>query len=192
VLQTTQLGRATPHFLTGVGFVLPIPSILHRGEIKHPWDAFLSLKFAPATSQAFSGYVLGGSYSLTQAFAILCGFALTPFNEPSPGFRAAAAQVVSQNQNLPIYQRFNPNDLLQNKPNAFDGFPIFVQGPTGPTATRVFPGNPTAVHYHGGVVVGVSVTISVKKMLTGEGGKKTKNDADSADKSGSKAAKNQQ
>jgi hypothetical protein len=167
VLQSTQLGRATPQFLAGVGFVLPFPKVRHFGNVRRPWDAFLSLKFAPSSSQAFSGYVLGGTYSLTHVFSILCGFSLTPFNETSPGFRVAAAQVVAQNQNVPFYQRYNPNDLLQNKPNAFDGFPLFVQGPTGPTTTQVFPGSPTTIHYHGGVVIGVSVSASLKGLFTG-------------------------
>jgi len=168
-LKSSNLGRATPQLLTGAAFRLPF------GDFKswtnrfgaHPWYAFLSLKFSPQSSQTLNGYALGGSFKLAPAFSILAGYSLTPIQEPSPGFRAAAAQVVQLNPNVPVYQRFNPAAMLANAENAFDGFPLDVQSATGPTGTRVFAGDPTVVHYHGGFIIGVAIPISLKAGLGG-------------------------
>jgi len=171
VLETTNLGRATPQLLTGAAFRLPFGNFgrrLSRRIGPRPWYAFLSLKFSPDSSQTFSGYVIGGSYKLSNAFSLLGGYALTPIQEPSPGFRGAAAQIVSQNPGVPIYQRFNVNDLQHNTLDAFDGFPLFVQSATGPTTTRLFAGDPTVVHYHGGFIIGVAIPISLKTQLGGK------------------------
>lgn len=172
VLETTNLGRATPQLLTGGAFRLPFGNF-SKGATKRfgqrPWYAFLSLKFSPQSSQTFSGYVLGGSYKLSKLFSVLAGYSLTPIQEPSPGFRSAAVQVVTQNPTVPIYQRFNTTALQQNSLNAYDGFPLFVQTPAGPTTTRVFDGDPTVVHYHGGFVIGVAIPISLQAQLGGGG-----------------------
>jgi hypothetical protein len=122
-------------------------------------------------SPASDGYVVGMSYKFNKAFAGLAGYALTPVQEPSPGFRAAAIQLVSQNPGVPAYQRFNVSDLERNSRNAYDGFPLFVQTAAGPTTTRVFVGDPTVVHYHGGFVIGVAIPISLRPALTGGQGK---------------------
>lgn len=170
VLQTTNLGRATPQLLTGAAFRLPFGNFSEGTKKRigrRPWFAFLSLKFSPESSQTFSGYVIGGSYKVVPAFSILAGYSLTPIQEPSPGFRTAAVQIVQQNSSLPVYQRFNVNAMLRNESNAFDGFPLLVQNAAGPTATRVFEGNPTVVHYHGGFVIGVAIPISLKTVLGG-------------------------
>jgi hypothetical protein len=49
---------------------------------------------------------------------------------------------------------FDPNAMLDNAPNAFDGFPV-----TDPTGKLIYAGNPLTVHYHGGLVLGVSIPI---------------------------------
>lgn len=173
VFDVSNVGRATPQLLTGGAFKLPFGNFSKRIGVAQPWYSFVSLKFAPDSSQTFSGYVVGGSYKISKSLAFLAGFALTPVNEPSPGFRAAAVQAVSQNPNVPIYQRFNLNALQSNSQNAFDGFPTFAQTSTGPTTTRLFNGNPTVTHYRGGLVIGVSIPISLKAQLSG--GQKSSN-----------------
>jgi hypothetical protein len=170
VLETTNLGRATPQLLTGAAFRLPFGNFSQGARERfgpRPWYAFLSLKFSPESSQTFSGYVIGGSYKLAKSFSLLAGYALTPIQEPSPGFRAAAVQVVSQNPAIPVYQRFNVNALQSNSLSAYDGFPLFVQTASGPTTTHVFDGDPTVVHYHGGFIIGVAIPISLKTQLGG-------------------------
>src|SRR5258708_403016 len=170
VLATTNLGRATPQLLTGASFRLPFGNLSKGAKRRigpRPWYAFLSLKFSPESSQTFSGYVIGGSYKLSKSFAFLAGYALTPIQEHSPGFRSAAVQVVNQNPTVPIYQRFDANALQHNSPNAYDGFPLFVQNASGPTTTRVFAGDPTGVHYHGGLIICVPIPISLKTQLAG-------------------------
>ena len=167
LLETTNLGRATPQLLTGAAFRLPFGNF--KGATRrfgpHPWYAFLSLKFSPQSSQTFSGYVVGGSYKLNKTFGVLAGYALTPVQEPSPGFRSAAVQVVVQNPTVPIYQRFDASALQHNSLNAYDGFPLFVQNASGPTSKPVFDGDPTVVHYHGAFIIGVSIPISLKTQL---------------------------
>jgi hypothetical protein len=121
---------------------------------KRPWNAFVSLKFEPGSSQTISGYVFGASYSLTKYLNALVGFALTPVNEPAPGFRTTASQYVAAQQKLGLYLNFNPTAMLNNSPNTFDGFPV-----TNSTGQLIYSGNPLTVHYHGGAVFGVSIPI---------------------------------
>ena len=49
---------------------------------------------------------------------------------------------------------FNPTAMLNNSPNAFDGFPV-----TNSMGQLIYSGNPLTVHYHGGAVFGVSIPI---------------------------------
>ncbi len=121
---------------------------------KRPWNAFVSVKFAPGSSQTINGFVVGASYSLTKYLSALVGFALTPINEPAPGFRTTAAQFVIAQQKQGQYLNFDPNAMLSNQRNAFDGFPV-----TDPTGKLIYSGNPLTVHYHGGAVFGVSIPI---------------------------------
>jgi len=121
---------------------------------KRPWNAFVSVKFAPGSSQTINGFVVGASYSLTKYLSALVGFSLTPINEPAPGFRTTAAQFVIAQQKLGQYMNFDPNAMLANSRNAFDGFPV-----TDPNGKLLYSGNPLTVHYHGGAVFGVSIPI---------------------------------
>jgi hypothetical protein len=121
---------------------------------KRPWNAFVSVKFAPGASQTINGFVFGASYSLTKYLSALVGFSLTPINEPSPGFRTTAAQFVTAQQKLGQDLNFNPAAMLSNSANAFDGFPV-----TDPSGKLIYTGNPLTVHYHGGAVFGVSIPI---------------------------------
>jgi len=135
------------------------------GEIwqRNPWNAFLTLKFAPGASNPINGYVLGGSFSLAHYLDFLVGFALTPVSEPAPGFRSVAAQFVTTEQKKGLYLNFNPTAMLNNGQNAFDGFPT-----TNPaTGALLYPGNPLATHYRGGVVIGVSIPIAFSAFLKG-------------------------
>jgi len=62
-----------------------------------PWEVFLSIRFAPASDQTINGFVLGGGYKITKYLALMVGYSVTPTDEPSPGFRVAAAQIVAAN-----------------------------------------------------------------------------------------------
>jgi hypothetical protein len=171
VIHTTNLGSATPQLLTGVAFRSHVPSLTFRWHgwgicdppkedecaeawKVRPWSGFVSLKFAPGSSQILNGYVIGGTYSITKHLDALIGFALTPVNEASPGFRVAASQFVANQQKLGLDLNFDPNAMLANKRNAFDGFPV-----TDPTGKLIYQGNPLTVHYRGGAVFGVSFPI---------------------------------
>jgi hypothetical protein len=158
VLHSNNIGRATPQFLTGVSFRSKIPNVKwFSGKEtwqQRPWNAFVSVKFAPNTSQTINGFVFGASYSATKYMNILVGYSLTPINEPSPGFRQTAAQFVTAQQKQQLDLQFDPNAMLKNTPNAFDGFPV-----TDPTGKLIYAGDPLTVHYRGGVLLGVSIPI---------------------------------
>ena len=112
------------------------------------------MKFSPGSSQVLNGYVIGGSYAIAHYLNALIGFALTPVNEPAPGFRVTASQFVASQQKQGQYLNFNPVNMLNNAQNAFDGFPV-----TDPTGKLIYQGNPLTVYYRGGVIFGVSIPI---------------------------------
>jgi hypothetical protein len=178
VVRASGLGHATPQLLTGVSFRSHVPNFIRRYRVKpedrlkcddsasttekcpvalwqrRPWSAFVSLKFSPGSSQVLNGYVIGGSYAITRYLNALIGFALTPVNEPAPGFRIAASQFVANQQKQGQYLNFDPTKMLNNDLNAFDGFSV-----VDPTGKLIYQGNPLTVHYRGGVVFGVSIPI---------------------------------
>jgi len=130
-----------------------------------PWEAFLSIRFAPSSEQTISGFVLGGGYRITKYFSVLVGYSVTPFEEPSPGFRVAAAQIVSANPTISPYNRYTTSDLLQNKPGAFDGFPLFVYNASGVTTTKLFPTSPTLTHHRSGIYFGVGIPLNLTALF---------------------------
>jgi hypothetical protein len=185
VIHSNNIGKATPQFLAGVAFRSHLQNVLHRYRgctwdpnpqekektdasrskeppdcygiepwQKRPWSGFVSVKFSPSASQSVNGFVFGATYAVTKYLNALIGFSLTPINEPAPGFRIAAAQLVKREQQQGLLQNFDPNAMLNNAPNAFDGFPV-----TDPTGKLIYAGNPLTVHYHGGLVLGVSIPI---------------------------------
>jgi len=187
------VGRKTPEILLGGGFILPwrgaggwiereycgtkdaeaanqSPSddckIGGTYRNYRPWQTFLSIRFAPGTDQTINGFVVGGGYRLTKYFSLLIGYSVTPVEEPSPGFRVAAASVVSANPTIAPYNRYNAADLLSNKPGAFDGFPLFVYGPNGVTTAKLFPNPPTVTHHRSGIYFGVGIPLDLKGLFT--------------------------
>lgn len=170
VLNAKNLGHSSPQFLAGVAFRTQVPNFpifCDKSTTckdvwrQRPFSAFLSIKFAPNSSEVLNGYVLGGSYSFAHHLDALIGFALSKSNEPSPGFRKVAAQVVREGQPKGLYTTFDPVAMEQNKDNAFDGFPLTnVQ-----TGALIYQGNALATHYRGGVVFGVSFPISFKSIF---------------------------
>jgi hypothetical protein len=72
-----------------------------------PWEAFLSIRFAPASDQTINGFVVGGGYRITKFLSMVIGYSVTPVDEPSLGFRVAAAQTASANSTIFPYSRYN-------------------------------------------------------------------------------------
>lgn len=128
---------------------------------RRPWEAFISLKFSPQSSQTLNGYVLGGSYAFAHYIDAMIGFALSPINEPAPGFRIAASNFVTQQQKSGLDLNFNPTSMLNNSRNAFDGFPL-----TDTTGKLIYTGNALEIDYRGGVVFGVSVPINFGALFS--------------------------
>ncbi len=188
----TNVGRKTPEILLGGGFILPwqkgggwiersycgpngakippgeIPSDCKPGgayKNYRPYEVFLSIRFSPATDQTLNGFVAGVGYRITKYLSLLIGYSVTPVAEPSPGFRVAAAQIVSANPTITPYNRYNAPDLLGNKPGAFDGFPLFVYDANGVTTTKLFLSSPTVTHHASGVYFGVGVPLNLGALF---------------------------
>ena len=168
VLQGTQIGRSSPQFLAGVAFQLPPRGFSGGTEPwqKQPWHVFVSLKFASGSTNTIVGYVFGISYKVQKYLDLLAGYAQTPFNEASPGFRRAAMLAVEQNPKS--YPTFNVPAMNNNKAGAFDGFPLQMQG-SGAANANLYPGDPLEPHYRGGVLVGISFALDIKALFTGSG-----------------------
>src|SRR5439155_3618810 len=187
-LSQTNIGRKTIEILLGGGFILPwhwkghwiensfcgaptTPDTLCRpgGDPDYknyrPWEAFLSIRFAPASDQTINGFVVGGGYRITKYFSLLAGYSVTPVDEPTHGFRMAAADTVAANPNIFPYNNFNASDLLRNKPGAFDGFPLFLYNASGVTTTKIFPTSPIVTHYRSGVYFGVGIPLNLTSLL---------------------------
>jgi hypothetical protein len=181
VLQANNLGRATPQYLVGVSMRTLVPNFRNLGAAakdcsgalvaepkcelwrRRPWEGFLSIKFSPQSSQTINGFVLGGSYAIAKYLDVMIGYALSPVNEPAPGFRVAASQFVTQQQLLGLDMNFNPTAMLNGKQDAFDGFPI-----TDSTGKLIYKGAPLEVHYRGGAVFGVSIPINFASVFGGK------------------------
>lgn len=182
ILQANYLGRATPQYLLGVSMRTTVPNFDHLGGAakdctknppdpgtkcelwrRRPWEGFVSLKFAPQSSQTINGYVIGGSYAIAHYLNALVGYALTPVNEPAPGFRVAASQYVAAQQKLGLDLNFDPQAMLENKQNAFDGFPV-----TDASGTLIYRGNALDTHYRGGAVFGVSIPFTFSSVFAGK------------------------
>jgi hypothetical protein len=194
-LSSTNVGRKTPEILLGGGFILPWKWGGHQIENSYcppdapnetptenckaggayrdyrPWEAFLSIRFAPATDQTINGFVLGGGYRITKYFSVMVGYSVTPVDEPSPGFRVAAAQTVSASPAITPYNRYNASDLLRNKPGAFDGFPLFLYNATGVTTTKIFSNSPTVTHHRSGIYFGVGIPLNLTALFKPSGAK---------------------
>jgi hypothetical protein len=180
ILQANNLGRATPQYLVGVSMRTVIPNFRGLGakadtctgtivagsscELwrRRPWEGFVSLKFAPQSSQTINGYVIGGSYAIAHYLTAIIGYALTPVNEPAPGFRVAASQYVTAQQLQGLDLQFDPAAMLQNAQNAFDGFSL-----ADSTGKLIYKGNALTVHYRGGAVFGVSIPYTFSNIFGG-------------------------
>lgn len=131
----------------------------------------LSIRFAPGSDQTFTGFVVGGGFRIHKYFSLLAGYSLTPIDEPTAGLRRAAAQVVTANPNIFPYNHYNATDLANNKPGAFDGFPLFLYNASGVTTTKIIPTSPTVTHSQGGIFFGVGIPVNFGALLKPSSGK---------------------
>ncbi len=186
-LQGGQIGAASPQLLAGVSFQLPFQNPFHKkaaGDAKwaddpRPFHVFTSLKFSPGTGSSLVGYTFGGTYRLQKYLDVLMGYTLTQFQEPSPGFRAAAIAAVQANANPNLFPGFSVPAMNNNLAGAFDGFP--TQCPAGAktcgitttssaangaaVGTALYTGQILEPHYRGGIMIGISVPVSLKGIF---------------------------
>lgn len=168
ILQGTQIGRASPQLLLGGAFQLPIPAFTPKSRRPtdpgyQPWHAFVSLKFSTSATQTIIGYTFGMTYRIMPKLDLLLGYALTPFNEPAPGFRRKAVLEVQQNPT--VYPTFNAAALNNNTVSAFDGFPLQKQGTSSGPGVNLYLGDPLETHYRGGLMIGLSFPVSLNGIL---------------------------
>jgi hypothetical protein len=193
ILTLTNLGRATPQLLTGLGF-----SFCERGRttttttftparttqmitrngaeingfcrnrMASKLGVFVAAQFGSGSNQTVTGYSVGITYGLGKYLRFLAGFSETPVSEVSPGFRNAAAQYVAKTPAL--FPGINPASLAANAYGAFDGIQTTITAPPAgatPTAMIYYPGAVTETHYRGGFLIGVSLPINIFNLLGG-------------------------
>jgi hypothetical protein len=189
LLETTNLGRATPQGLLGLGFPLCAKDIAstdksniqarksnaearqHRfcgNSLGNRLGVFVSAQFGTGTDQPLTGFTIGASVHVRNNLHFVAGFSMSPIDEPSPGFRNAAFQYVSSH--LSQYAGIDPSALKANKPNAFDGFQYVIPPPAGSntTGTPIYPGDVLTTHYRGGLFIGVAFPLKLRPGLEGK------------------------
>lgn len=129
----------------------------NRGDGPHI-DAFVSLKFTPGSDNAINGLVFGGAVRIHPNLDIVAGVALTPQNAPSIGFRNAA--YLAALSDPAYYAGFTPRDLLLNKLQAFDGFPLMTKA-----GKPLYSGDPLATQYRNGFFVGLAFPVSFAALF---------------------------
>src|ERR1700728_603832 len=193
VLSLSNLGRATPQLLTGLGFscdtsitksvistpgatleptITPSPTADQNGYCRKPWakhlGAFVSVQFGSGSNQTISAYSVGASLAVYKYLRLLAGFSLTPSNEISPGFANAAAQYVTKNPLL--FPGVNPANLSAQNYGAFDGIQTTTTAPAAgaaPTSTIYYPWSATETRYRGGLLIGVALPINIFNLFSG-------------------------
>jgi hypothetical protein len=199
-LSQTNVGKKKVEILLGGGFILPFHASGHwiekswcgtkdekeeaakngklcrdGGDVEYrdyrPWETFLSIRFAPSSDQTINGFVVGVGYRITKYFTLLTGYSLSPVDEPTHGFRAATSQIVAANPTISPYNHFNAADLLNNKPGAFDGFPLFLYNANGVTTTKIFPTSPVVTHHRSGIFFGVGIPLNLTALFKPSTGK---------------------
>ena len=162
VIESTGLGHKTPDFLFGAAFNTTLRPRFWKGSIKRlndpHLDGFVSLKFTPGSQNAINGLVFGGAVRIHPNLDIVVGVALTPQNAPSIGIRNAAYLAALSDPTY--YAGFTPKDLLLNKQQAFDGFPLMTRA-----GKQLYAGDPLTTQYRNGLFVGISFPISLSGLF---------------------------
>ena len=184
VLEATGVGNAIPELLVGAGFTTgaykintscPTGCIWKKlGRHTIPDSLFVNVQVplgATSANGSISGYTFGGGYKIQKFVEVMLGFSLAQYNEPSTGFRTAAAAVVTANaalppgQQVPLYLRYSAADILADKPNALDGFPLLQQEVSGTSGGQIYPGSALLSHYRGGLFFGFAYPFSLTKLF---------------------------
>lgn len=193
VLSLSNLGRATPQFLTGLGFSCETSASTSTSTVEtattktettvkkdgdrgkfcdSSWGkhlgVFVSAQFGSGSNQTISGYSVGMTYALGRYLRLLAGFSLTPVDEISPGFANAASQYVTKNATL--FPGIDPAKLASNAYGAFDGIQATSAVPAAgatPGVAISYTGAITETHYRGGFLIGVALPINIYNLLGG-------------------------
>jgi hypothetical protein len=177
VLTLTNLGRATPQLLTGLGFSVCEHGATRNGaerngfcknRIASKLGVFVAAQFGSGSNQTVTGYSVGMTYGVGKYLRFLAGFSETPVSEVSPGFRNAAAQYVAQNPAL--FPGIDPASLASNAYGAFDGIQTTSTAPAAgaaPATMIYYRGAVTETHYRGGFLIGVSLPINIFNLFGG-------------------------
>lgn len=190
VIQATHIGISTPSIAAGVAYKLPFHEpfgfykklncsaqdlTTKRSDAQiafcYPWKAFVSLKITPDASQTLNGFTYGFSHAIHQYLDLMIGIAYSAHNEISPGFRAAAVNVVTAQQAAknPNYAQFNISQMESlTSQTAFDGFPTQLISTTGAPGALIYSGSVTINHFRPGLFMGISFPLSFKSAVAGQ------------------------
>jgi hypothetical protein len=179
ILSQTNIGKATPQLLTGLGFqfceesAAVSTSRFCSNTLAKRLGVFVSVQFGSGSNQTISGYSVGGTIKLGAHLRFLAGFSEMPIGEIAPGFAKAAAAYAKKNPDL--YPGINPDQLALGGAaprGTFDGIQVTTnQATTGamPTSVIYYPGSPMETHYRGGFLVGIAMPINIFNLFKGNG-----------------------
>lgn len=189
ILSQTNVGKATPQLLTGLGFQFceaPSPggstdhgtqtgsrSRFCSNSVGKLLGVFVSVQFGSGSNQTISGYSIGGTVKLGSHLRFMAGFSEMPIGEIAPGFAKAASAYVKKNADL--FPGVSPDQLALggNAPRGtFDGIQTTATQPVAgaaPNAVIYYPGSVMETHYRGGFLVGISMPINIFNLFKGNG-----------------------
>jgi hypothetical protein len=183
VLETTNLGRATPQAVAGLGFAFcgsdagpktkvkseeGTPHWFCANQVTSKLSAFVAPTFGSGGSDTLSGFTIGVGFHASKVLHLLVGYSMTPLNEVTPGFQKAASQYVAGHSSQ--YPGLDPVAMAGNKPNAFDGFQYVIPPGAGATGlgTAIYPGDPLTTHNRSGLFIGVAFPVNLITQLQGK------------------------
>lgn len=141
---------------------------LGKSKEKKPLDLLVSLEFAQGTQKTLDGFLFGLGFGINKYVELAVGYSLRRGSELSPGFRRAAARLVSALQQDPAhtarfsrYELNSSGDSLKNDAQ-FDGFPLIDPRDN----TRIFSGgNPVVDSFNSTFHIGIVIPIDFKGLF---------------------------
>ena len=141
---------------------------LGESREKKPLDLLVSLEFAQGTQRTLDGFLFGFGFGINKYVELAVGYSLRRGSELSPGFRRAAAHLVTELQQDPVhmarfsrYELNSSGDSLKND-EQFDGFPLVDPRDN----TRIFSGgNPVVNSFNSTFHVGIVIPVDFKGLF---------------------------
>jgi len=129
----------------------------------HTLSALVSLQFTQG-GNTLDGFQFGGAIQLSPKIHLTLGMSRNKGKELSPGFRAAANDVIKAQvaANNPSYQRFSTWNQDSRQDNPLDGLPL--NDPK--TQKPFFPSAPIIESYNTAIFLGVVIPVNLKGFFS--------------------------